>query len=160
MSSVQLNLQPVVSLYKKPSLRKTQKRPKHLQIIWAWIKIINPKKTNIVIGCIYKHPGINLNEFNKFYLNNLLDKLSKENKTVFLLGDFNINPLNYDQGTSTNEFLDSQSSHLFLCCIFQPARVRSSSKTLISKKISSAYPPILYLVISLCLSKITFSNFS
>ena len=30
-----------------------------------------------------------LNEFNYYYINNLLDKLSKENKTVFLLGDFN-----------------------------------------------------------------------
>ena len=39
---------------------------------------------------------MNLNEFYKFYLNNLLDKLSKEKKTVFLLGDFNINLLNYD----------------------------------------------------------------
>ena len=37
------------------------------------------------------------NEFNEFYLNDLLDKLSKENKTVFLLGDFNINLLDYDQ---------------------------------------------------------------
>ena len=47
---------------------------------------------------------MNFNEFNKFYLNDILDKLSKENKTVFLLGDFNINLLNFDQDTSTNEF--------------------------------------------------------
>ena len=60
---------------------------------------------------------MNLNEFNGFYLHNLLDKLSKENKTVFLLGDFNINLLNYDQDTSTNEFLDSLSYHLFLPCL-------------------------------------------
>ena len=44
---------------------------------------------------------MNLNRFNEFYLNDLLDKLSKENKTVSLLGYFDINPLNYDQGTST-----------------------------------------------------------
>ena len=33
---------------------------------------------------------MNVNEFNDDYLNELLDKLSKENKTVFLLGDINI----------------------------------------------------------------------
>ena len=49
---------------------------------------------------------MNLTDFNKFHQNNL-DKLSKENYTVFLLGDFNINLLNYDQDTSTNKFLDS-----------------------------------------------------
>ena len=34
---------------------------------------------------------MNLNEFNEFYLNNLLDKLSKGNKNIFLLVDSNIN---------------------------------------------------------------------
>ena len=34
---------------------------------------------------------MNINEFNGDYLNELLDKLSEENKTIFLLGDFNIN---------------------------------------------------------------------
>ena len=34
---------------------------------------------------------MNINEFNDDCLNELHDKLSKENKTMFLLGDFNIN---------------------------------------------------------------------
>ena len=34
---------------------------------------------------------MNLNEFNEFYLNNLLSKLSKGNKTIFLLVGSNIN---------------------------------------------------------------------
>ena len=33
---------------------------------------------------------MNINEFSDDYLNELLDKISKENKTIFLLGDFNI----------------------------------------------------------------------
>ena len=52
---------------------------------------------------------MDLNEFNDYYINNFLDKLSKENETVFLLGDFNIDLLNYDQHSLTNEFLDSLS---------------------------------------------------
>ena len=39
---------------------------------------------------------MNINEFNDDYPNELLDKLSKENKTILLLGDFNINLLNHD----------------------------------------------------------------
>ena len=54
------------------------------------IEILNPKKTNVIVGCIYHHPHMDLNEFNHYYINNLLDKLSKENKSAFLLGDFNI----------------------------------------------------------------------
>ena len=36
-----------------------------------------------------------------------MDKLSNKNKTVFLLGDFNVDLLNYDQHSPTNEFFDS-----------------------------------------------------
>ena len=54
-------------------------------------------------------------EFNDYYyVNNLLDKLSKENKTVFLLGDFNIDSLNCDQHSPLNEYHDSLSSHMLL----------------------------------------------
>ena len=40
---------------------------------------------------------MDISDFNKNYLNTLLDKLSKENKQVFLIGDFNNNLLNYIQ---------------------------------------------------------------
>ena len=50
---------------------------------------------------------MDLNEFNDKYVNKLLDNITKENKTTFLLGDFNIGLLKYDSHTSTNEFLDS-----------------------------------------------------
>ena len=59
------------------------------------IEIYNPKKTNIIIGYIYKHPNMKINESNDYYFNKLLDKSSEENKTIFLLGYFNINLLKY-----------------------------------------------------------------
>ena len=88
-------------------------------------------KTNISNGCIYKHPNMNINEFNEDYLNGLPDKLSKENKTMFILGDFNINLLNYNIHPPTIDFRDSLSSHYFLPHILQPGRVTTNSKTLI-----------------------------
>ena len=38
---------------------------------------------------------MNLDKFNEFYLNDLLDKLSKESTTVFFLGDFDKNFQHY-----------------------------------------------------------------
>ena len=52
-----------------------------------FIEIMNPKKSNIV-GTIYKHPSLDLTDFNSNYLNNFLEEISKEQKSVFLLGDF------------------------------------------------------------------------
>ena len=84
---------------------------------------------------------MNINEFNDDYLNELLDKLSKENKNIFLLGGFNINLLNYDIHPLTNEFLDSLSSHNFLPHILQPSRVTTNSKTLIHNIFSNMAVP-------------------
>ena len=74
---------------------------------------------------------MHLFEFINYYLNPLLDKLGKEQKTVFLLGDFNVDLLKYEQHKATNEFLDSLSSNMFLPHIAQQTRIMSHSKTLI-----------------------------
>ena len=71
-----------------------------------------------------------INEFNDDCLDKLLDKLCQENKTIFLLEDFNINLLNYDIHPPTNEFLDSLSSHYFLPHIPQPSRVTTNCKNI------------------------------
>ena len=59
-----------------------------------------------------------------------MHKLSSENKSVILLGDFNVDLMKYDNHNSTNEFIDSLSLHLVLFHITQPTRTRDSSKTL------------------------------
>ena len=73
---------------------------------------------------------MDVNDFNK-NLNPLLDKLSRESKQVFLIGDFNINLLKYNEHQPTNEFLVSLVSNSFLPYIIQPTRLTSDSKILI-----------------------------
>ena len=63
---------------------------KSFELESTFIEICYPKKTNITIACIYKNPNMKISEFNDDYLNDLPDKLSKENKTIFPLGDFNM----------------------------------------------------------------------
>ena len=70
----------------------------------TFIEIINPKKSNIIIGCINRHPYMDLNDFNNDYLNLLLAELSKEKKTVFLWGDYNVDLSKYGKHSPTNEF--------------------------------------------------------
>ena len=49
-------------------------------------------------------------EFNN-HLNHMLEKVSKEQKQIILLGDFNINLLNYNVHQPANDFLDSLASN-------------------------------------------------
>ena len=98
----------------------------------SFIEITNPSKTtNIIVGCIYRHPTMDLNEINYYYLNPLLEKLAKEKKTVFLLGDFNVDLLKYEHHKATNEFLESLSSNMILPYIIQSTRITSNSKSII-----------------------------
>ena len=73
----------------------------------TFIEIVNPNKSNTIVGYIYRHAKMDLFEFIHYYLNPPLDKLAKEQKTVFLFAEFNVELLKYEQHKATNEFLDS-----------------------------------------------------
>ena len=44
----------------------------------TFIEIVNPKKSNVIVGVIYRHPSMDLTDFNCNYLNKLLEKISKK----------------------------------------------------------------------------------
>ena len=114
-----------LNIYKKSELEST------------FIEVINPQKSNIIIGSIYRHPSMDLDDFNKNFLNKLLEKVSKEQKSVYLLGDFNVNLLNYNDHPPTNEFLDSLASNSVIPYILQPTRITDHSETLIDNIFSN-----------------------
>ena len=74
---------------------------------------MNPKQWNIIVGSIYKHLLMDLADVNSNYLENFLEEISKEQKSVSLLGDCNINLLNYNNHNLDNEFLDPLGSNSF-----------------------------------------------
>jgi len=108
----------------------------------SFIEINNPGKQNIIIGCIYRHPKMDLNEFNDHFLNELLGNLSKENKRVFLMGDFNVDLLNIESNSSISKYFDILSSNLYIPHIIYPTRIvsneRMNSKTLIDNIFSNS----------------------
>ena len=57
----------------------------------TFIEVNLPIKRNFIRGCIYKHPNMPIVDFNSKYLTPLLEKLNREEKFCFLIGEFNIN---------------------------------------------------------------------
>ena len=72
----------------------------------VFIEVLSKFDKNTIIGCIYKHPNLAIQEFMDTFLQPLLDNLSYENKNVILMGDFNIDLLHYESYIQTREFLD------------------------------------------------------
>ena len=64
-------------------LRKYLKLYKPHKIESVFVEVIMPKITNIIVGCIYRHPDDNIDYFNTNYLRPLLQKLSKESSKIF-----------------------------------------------------------------------------
>ena len=50
---------------------------------------------------------MDLTDFNCNYLNKLLENISKEQKSIFLLGDFNVNLLNHLLTSHSNTHIDN-----------------------------------------------------
>ena len=80
---------------------------------------------------------MDLTDFNCNYLTELLENISKEQKSIFLHGDFNVNLLNHNEHNQTNEFLNSLASNSFIPLILQPARRTSHSNTLLDNIFSN-----------------------
>ena len=72
----------------------------------TFIEKIKPRKSNIIVGVIYKHTKMDVIDFNNNFLKSLLKEINQEQKSVFS-DDFNVNLMHYNKHKLTNEFLDS-----------------------------------------------------
>ena len=95
--NLKYNLWKDLNIYQKGMIEST------------FIEIINKNEKNMVAGCIYKHPKQTIPDFLDNHVSPLLEKLSNENKQILIMGDFNINLLNYDD-KNTENFLDTMFS--------------------------------------------------
>ena len=64
-------------------------------------------------------------------MDNSLQKLGKENKHIFLMGDFNLNLLNYESHSDTNDFINTMVSYYLLSYVLYLTRVTDDSSTVI-----------------------------
>ena len=92
------------------------------------IEIESMKGRNTIITCMYRTPGTNIETYLE-HLNKLSQKV--KNKTFFLIGDFNINLINYETHSGTKNFMDTLSSYGIHPLIIKPTRITLESCTLI-----------------------------
>ena len=65
------------------------------------------------------------------YLYQIIDKIHNENKYCILMGDFNINLLNFESHPITEQFINTLSTNFFHPQILKPTRITNHSATLI-----------------------------
>ena len=96
-------------------LRKDVKINKSKYLVSIFLEIINKSGKNIIVGCINRHPCIDLSKFDNDYLNSLSEKfLCEKNKHIILMGDFNVDLLKYTTDTTTAQFLHQMYSSSLL----------------------------------------------
>jgi len=126
-----------VGLYIKDSLQYTIRDdlsvfiPHIFESIFIEVKI--KKERNKIVGVIYRPntaPKADLNIFSTTFTD-ILDIINKENKQSVIMGDFNIDLLQYNNHNTTNDFVNNTLSHSFIPLITRPTRLAFTSATLI-----------------------------
>ena len=103
-----------------------------------WVEIVNTKAKNILCCCAYRHPSFSPVRF-KEHLESALSQLTSENKSIFIMGDFNINLLNCESHPESNDFLLMLNSFFLLPYILQPTRITERSAPLIDNIFANTY---------------------
>ena len=86
-----------------------------------WIEIVEEKRTNKIIGIIYRHPNKIENDFN-LALSKILCKIKKEKKRIIVAGDFNYD-VTYTKNEKVNELIILMYENLCQPCILKPTRI-------------------------------------
>ncbi len=128
-----------VGLYIKSSLTAIHRNDLNISnsdFETVWVEIDNKKSKNMLFCCVYRHPSTDIETLTDHF-ENIFAKISL-NKLVFIMGDFNINLLNYDSHTPTNDFINFLSVNNFLPCIHHPSRVSDQSESVIDNIFTNA----------------------
>ena len=79
---------------------------------------------------MYRHPNTDAENF-LGYTESILSRFDKNKYHVFLMADFNIDLLQYESHSHTDDFINSMISNSLLLYIHQPTRVTEHSATVI-----------------------------
>ena len=122
------------SLYLKNNLQYkicfecTYSNPDVIESLFVEINV--PQGKNIVVGVIYRPPNQNTAVFID-ELNDILINITRGNKLCYIMGDFNLDFLCYNDNVPTQEFIDRLFSYSFYPLISNPMRITSHTATLI-----------------------------
>ena len=96
----------------------------------VWVEVENKDSKNYLFCFAYRHPSSTIDTFTE-YLQDILSNSAVSNKQVSILGDFNINLLNYNSSTPITHYVNFLLSKQVLPYIVHPSRISAHSSTLI-----------------------------
>lgn len=102
-----------------------------IQYETLYIEVECKSQSNIVCCIIYRHPNSSLDTFSDHLIATVDTEISREHKFCIIMGDFNINLLNYRSLQPTDGFLNALGSYCTQPHILQPTRITDHSATLI-----------------------------
>ena len=94
------------------------------------IEILNKKVKHFIISVCYRPPSGDETKFNE-NLNKIFQDCNKKNQNFFILGDFNMNSLNYESDNKTKYFFNNIFSNGAIPLINRPTRITKDSATII-----------------------------
>ena len=95
-----------------------------------FIEIKAPNRRSIIVGEIYRPPNSNAVEFVEL-LHDLFSDNLFDNKSCFIMGDFNLNLLNHNDNTPCQDFFNFMLSKSFIPLTRKPTQISDTSSTLI-----------------------------
>ena len=122
-----------VALYIKQDLNYNNRNDlsvNNSEIESFFIELVNTHCSNVLIGVVYKPPSASCDNFSE-YINDILENISAEGKKCFIMGDFNINILQYETNDGVHNFIDMLHSQSFYPTINKPTRITENSATVI-----------------------------
>lgn len=88
---------------------------------------ISHNSTKTIIGIVYKPDYVVFNDF-LTQLGAVLNTISSEKKSCYIMGDFNLDLLTLETNSKVNDFINMFYSHDFIPCIDRPTRVRPNNR--------------------------------
>ena len=84
----------------------------------------------VTLGVIYRPPNTDVRNFLE-NISRILANLKDINRTVYIMGDFNLNLINISEHIPTSDFVELMFSYPFFPLINKPTRLTETSATLI-----------------------------
>ena len=101
------------------------------------IEITNKTK-NIILSSVYRPPDSSLKEF-KNSLKPIFDNISRNSKDLYLVGDFNINVLDYENNVKVKTFFNFAFQNSLIPLINKPNTVTRTNATAIDHTLTNAF---------------------
>ena len=122
----------------KPREDLNMHKPKELESYF--IETIEKKGKNSIIGAIYRHPCMNKEMFTDDYMEPLTEKLTKENKHIYLAGDYNFDLLSTNDKDNFHFFETMMSNHM-IPTITVPTKINPKKNTVIDNIFTNQINP-------------------